>query len=176
MVALSLNSLENALVVCVDEKPHIQALQRAQGYLRMPDGRAAGDFSHSHKRHGTTTLLAALDIVTCEVQTGHFVRRRRREFLDFRNEVVASNPGREIHMILGNLNTHQRLMDRLLQRHPQAHLHFTPTNSTWLNEVECGFSILSRAALRGASFTSNRQLRQAIDKFVAAYNADAAPL
>ena len=92
MVALYLNPPENAVVVCVDEKPHIQALQRAQGYLRLPDGRAVNGFSHCYKRHGTTTLFAALDVVTGEVQTGHYARRRRREFLDFMNEVVATNP------------------------------------------------------------------------------------
>ncbi|HWQ53990.1 MAG TPA: hypothetical protein VN442_09910 [Bryobacteraceae bacterium] len=71
------------VVVCVDEKPHIQALQRAQGYLRLPAGRAVNGFSHCYKRHGTTTLFAALDVVTSEVETGHYARRRRREFLDF---------------------------------------------------------------------------------------------
>jgi transposase len=175
VVALYLNPPENAVVVCVDEKPHIQALQRAQGYLRLPDGRAVNGFSHCYKRHGTTTLFAALDVVTGEVQTGHYARRRRREFLDFMNEVVAANPGREMHVILDNLNTHKPKRDRWLQRHPQVHLHFTPTYSSWLNQVECWFSILSRSALRGASFTSARQLREAIDKFVDAYNADAAP-
>ncbi|MEO8592041.1 MAG: IS630 family transposase [Candidatus Solibacter sp.] len=175
VVALYLNPPENAVVVCVDEKPHIQALQRAQGYLRLPDGRAVNGFSHCYKRHGTTTLFAVLDVVTGEVQTGHYARRRRREFLDFMNEVVAANPGREMHVILDNLNTHKPKRDRWLQRHPQVHLHFTPTYSSWLNQVECWFSILSRSALRGANFTSARQLREAIDKFVSAYNADAAP-
>jgi transposase len=175
VVALYLNPPENAVVVCVDEKPHIQALQRAQGYLRLPDGRAVNGFSHCYKRHGTTTLFAALDVVTGEVRTGHYARRRRREFLDFMNELVAANPGREMHVILDNLNTHKPKRDRWLQRHPQVHLHFTPTYSSWLNQVECWFSILSRSALRGASFTSARQLREAIDKFVSAYNADAAP-
>ena len=175
VVALYLNPPENAVVVCVDEKPHLQALQRAQGYLRLPNGRAVNGFSHCYKRNGTTTLFAALDVVTGEVQTGHYARRRRREFLDFMNEVVAANPGREMHVILDNLNTHKPKRDRWLQRHPQVHLHFTPTHSSWLNQVECWFSILSRAALRGASFTSARQLRGAIDKFVTAYNANAAP-
>jgi hypothetical protein len=77
VVALYLNPPENAVVLCVDEKPHIQALQRAQGYLRLPDGRAVNGFSHCYKRHGTTTLFAALDVVTGEVRTGHYARRRR---------------------------------------------------------------------------------------------------
>jgi transposase len=175
IVGLYLNPPEDAVVVCIDEKPHIQALQRAQGYLRLPNGRAVNGFSHCYKRNGTTTLFAALDVLTGEVQTGHYARRRRREFLDFMNDVVAANPGRELHVILDNLNTHKPKRDRWLQRHPEVHLHFTPTYSSWLNQVECWFSILSRAALRGASFTSPRQLRDAIDKFVTAYNANAAP-
>jgi transposase len=175
VVGLYLDPPENAAVICVDEKPHIQALQRAQGYLRLPDGKALNGFSHCYKRHGTTTLFAALDVATGQVQTGHYSRRRRREFLDFMNEVVAENPEREVHVILDNLNTHRPKRDRWLQQHPKVHLHFTPTYSSWLNQVECWFSILSRAALRGASFTSARQLRGAIDAFVTSYNAQATP-
>ena len=175
VVGLYLNPPENALVLSVDEKPSIQALERAQGYLRLPDGQAANGFSHGYKRHGTTTLSAALEITTGMVKTAHYPRRRRREFLDFMNEVVGEHPGREIHVVLDTLNTHKPKNDRWLQRHPQVHLHFIPTYSSWLNQVECWFSILSRQALRGASFTSPRQLRQAIDDFVAVYNEKAAP-
>jgi transposase len=175
VVGLYLNPPENALVLSVDEKPHIQALERAQGYLRLPDGKAVNGFSHCYKRHGTTTLFAALNIVTGQVQAGHYPRRRRREFLHFMNEVVAANPDRQIHVILDNLNTHRPKNDRWLRRHPNVHFHFIPTYSSWLNQVECWFSILSRSALRGASFTSPQQLRDAIDAFVAAYNETAAP-
>ena len=91
------------------------------------------------------------------------------------NEIVAEHPGREIHVVLDNLNTHKPKDDRWLKRHPLVHFHFTPTYSSWLNQVEIWFSILSRQALRGASFTSPAQLRQAIDNFVAAYNEKAAP-
>jgi transposase len=175
IVGLYLNPPENAVILCVDEKPHIQALQRAQGYLRLPDGKALNGFSHCYKRHGTTTLFAALDIATGEVKTGHYARRRRREFLDFMNEIVTDNPGREVHVILDNLNTHKPKRDRWLALHPNVHLHFTPTYSSWLNQVECWFSILSRSALRGASFTSAQQLRAAIDDFVKVYNKQAAP-
>ena len=175
VVGLYLNPPENAVVLCVDEKPHIQALQRAQGYLRLPDGRAVNGFSHCYKRHGTTTLFAALDVATGQVTTGHYARRRRREFLDFMNEVVAENAGKEIHVILDNLNTHKPKRDHWLKTHPNVHLHFTPTYSSWLNQVECWFSILSRSALRGGSFTSARQLREAIDAFVKVYNENATP-
>src|SRR6266853_4844252 len=175
IVGLYLDPPDNAVVLCVDEKPHIQALERAQGYLRLPDGKAVNGYSHCYKRHGTTTLFAALEITTGLVKTAHYNRRRRREFLDFMNEIVAEHPNREIHVVLDNLNTHKPKQDRWLKRHPQVHLHFTPTYSSWLNQVECWFSILSEQALAGVSFTSPKQLRQAIDKFVAAYNETAAP-
>jgi transposase len=175
VVGVYLNPPENALVLSVDEKPSIQALERAQGYLRLPDGKAVNGFSHCYKRHGTTTLFAALEITTGLVKTAHYQRRRRREFLDFMNGIVADHPGREIHVVLDNLNTHKPKQDRWLRRHPTVHFHFTPTYSSWLNQVECWFSILSRQALQGASFTSPRQLRQAIDDFVAVYNKKAAP-
>lgn len=175
VVGLYLNPPENALVLSVDEKPSIQALERAQGYLRLPDGKAVNGFSHCYKRHGTTTLFAALEVTTGLVKTAHYPRRRRREFLDFMNEVVAAHAGREIHVILDNLNTHKPKEDRWLKRHPNIHFHFIPTYSSWLNQVECWFSILSRQALRGASFTSSQQLRKAIDDFVTVYNEKAAP-
>ena len=175
IVGLYLNPPANALVLAVDEKPSIQALERAQGYLRLPDGKAVNGFSHCYKRHGTTTLFAALEITTGQVKTAHYSRRRRREFLDFMNEIVAEHPHREIHVVLDNLNTNKPKQDRWLKHHPNVRFHFTPTYSSWLNQVECWFGILGRQALRGASFTSSRQLRQAIDDFVSAYNATAAP-
>lgn len=175
VVGIYLNPPEHAVVLSVDEKPHIQALERAQGFLRLPDGKAVNGFSHCYKRHGTTTLFAALNILTGQVQTGHYPRRRRREFLDFMNGIVADHPDRMIHVVLDNLNTHKPKRDRWLQAHPNVHLHFIPTYSSWLNQVECWFSIMSRAALRGASFTSPRQLRDAIDAFVEVYNPKASP-
>jgi transposase len=175
VVGLYLNPPQNALVLSVDEKPSIQALERAQGYLRLPDGKAVNGFSHGYKRHGTTTLFAALEITTGLVKTAHYQRRRRREFLDFMNEIVAAHPDRDIHVVLDNLNTHKPKDDRWLKRHPKVHFHFIPTYSSWLNQVECWFSILSRQALRGTSFTSPQQLRQAIDDFVEVYNEKAAP-
>lgn len=175
IVGLYLNPPGNALVIAVDEKPSIQALERAQGYLRLPDGKAVNGFSHCYKRHGTTTLFAALEITTGQVKTAHYTHRRRREFLDFMNDIVSEHPQREIHVVLDNLNTHKPKDDRWLKRHPHVRLHFTPTYSSWLNQVECWFSILARQALRGASFTSPQQLRQAIDDFVSVYNVTAAP-
>lgn len=175
IVGLYLDPPENAVVICVDEKPSIQALERAQGWLRFPDGRSLTGFAHEYKRHGTTTLFAALEVATGRVQTAHHGRRRRREFLDFMNDVAAAHPDTEIHVVLDNLNTHKPKHDRWLTRHRNVHFHFTPTHASWLNQVEVWFSILVRAALAGASHTSPRQVRAAIDRFVAAYNPGATP-
>ncbi len=175
IVGLYLNPPENAVVISVDEKPAIQALERAQGWLRLPDGQALRGFSHEYKRHGTTTLFAALEVATGMVRVGHYVRRRRREFLDFMNQVVAQYPDRELHVILDNLNTHKPKHDRWLAKYPHIHFHYTPTHASWLNQVECWFSILWRQALRGLSTTSSRNLRKAIDAFTDAYSRNAHP-
>ncbi len=175
IIGLYLEPPENALVLAVDEKPSIQALERAQGWIRLPDGKALTGFSHCYTRHGTTTLFAALDVASGQVKTGHYSRRRRREFLDFMNEVVADHPDRELHVVLDNLNTHKPKTDRWLSRHRNVHFHYTPTYASWLNQVECWFSILTRQALQGGSFTSPLQLRKAIDQFVAVYNQTAVP-
>ena len=166
ILGLYLQPPENALVLAVDEKPSIQALERAQGWIRLPNGKALTGFNHCYTRHGTTTLFAALDVASGQVKTGHYSRRRRREFLDFMNEVVAEHPDCELHVVLDNLNTHKPKTDGWLRRHPRVHFHYTPTYASWLNQVECWFSLLTRQALQGASFTSPRELRQAIDQFV----------
>lgn len=175
IVGLYLNPPENAVVLCVDEKPGIQALERAQGWLRLPNGKALTGYNHEYVRHGTTTLFAALEVTTGLVQAGHFQRRRRREFLAFMNEMVVSYPDKEIHVILDNLRTHKPKRDRWLARHKNVHFHYTPTHASWLNQIEIWFSILSRRALRGASFISPRKVREAIDQFIAVYNDSAAP-
>lgn len=175
LVGIYLAPPDHAVVLCVDEKPSIQALERAQGYLRLPNGQALQGYNHEYERHGTTTLFAALNVSTGQVKAGHYHRRRRREFLDFMNEVVADYPRREIHVILDNLSTHKPKRDRWRARHPNVHWHYTPTHASWLNQIEIWFSILTRQALRAGSFTSPRQVREAIDRFLVAYNAQAAP-
>jgi transposase len=175
IVGLYLAPPVNAAVICVDEKPHIQALERAQGWLRLPNGKALTGFAHEYTRHGTSTLFAALTVATGQVQVDHYTRRRRVEFLDFMNQVVAAHPEGDLHVILDNLSTHKPRDDAWLRAHPRVHLHFTPTHASWLNQVEVWFSVLSRAALRGASFTGPAQLRQAVDDFLAAYNPQAHP-
>jgi transposase len=134
IVGLYLDPPDGALVVAVDEKPHIQALERAQGYLKLPNGRALTGQAHDYRRHGTSTLFAAFDVASGEVMARHYKRRRRIEFLDFMNRVVAGNPEREIHVILDNLNTHKPKRERWLARH--KNFHFTPTHASWLNQVE----------------------------------------
>jgi transposase len=175
IVGMYLNPPESAVVISVDEKPAIQALERAQGWLRLPDGQALKGFSHEYKRHGTTTLFAALEVATGLVKVGHYPRRRRREFLDFMNGIVAHYPDTELHVILDNLNTHKPKNDRWLTKHPNVHFHYTPTHASWLNQVECWFSILWRQALRGLNANSPRDVRKAIDAFTQTYCKDAHP-
>jgi transposase len=175
IVGLYLDPPDNAMVICMDEKPAIQALERAQGWLKLPNGKALTGANHEYRRHGTTTLFAALNVATGQVKAGHYARRRRREFLDFMNELVAEYPDQQIHVIMDNLRTHKPKRDRWIKRHPQVHFHFTPTHASWLNQVEIWFSLLSRYALKNASFTSIRQLRQAIDDFISVSNQKASP-
>jgi transposase len=159
----------------MDEKPAIQALERAQGWLKLPNGKALTGANHEYRRHGTSTLFAALNVATGQVKAGHYGRRRRREFLDFMNQMVEDHPDEEIHVIMDNLRTHKPKRDRWIKRHPNVHFHFTPTHASWLNQIEVWFSLLSRYALRNTSFTSVSQLRKAIDEFIAAHNEKAAP-
>jgi transposase len=175
VVGLYLNPPENAVVISVDEKPAIQALERAQGWLRLPDGQAMRGFSHEYKRHGTTNLFAAMEIATGLVKVGHYLRRRRREFLDFMNSVVANYPDVELHVVLDNLNTHKPKHDRWLAKHPNVHFHYTPTHASWMNQVECWFSILWRQGLRGLNSGSIRDVRKSIDAFIEAYSQEAHP-
>jgi len=170
VVGLYMAPPENAIVICVDEKPSIQALERAQGYLKLPNGRALTGHSHDYKRNGTTTLFAAFEVATGKVTAAHKSRRRRIEFLDFMNDIVAGHPDTAIHVVLDNLNTHKPKNDRWLKRHPNVRFHFTPTRASWLNQVEIWFSILVRRLLRRASFASVEALRERILAFIAYFN------
>lgn len=174
VVGLYVDPPAKAIILCVDEKPSIQALERAQGYLKLPNGRALTGQSHDYTRHGTTTLFAALEVATGKVHASHSNRRRRIEFLGFMNSIVAAFPDRELHVILDNLNTHKK-NERWLKKHPKVHFHFTPTRASWLNQVETWFSILQGQSLSGASFTAVTQLKDHIDAFIRAYNEQAEP-
>src|ERR1700741_4082528 len=157
IVGLYLDPPDKAVVLAVDEKPSIQALERKQGYLKLANGRSLIGHGHTYMRHGTTTLFAALEVATGTVRTAHYQRRRRVEFLNFMNRLLAAYPGRQIHVVLDNLSTHKPKRERWLARHPHRHFHFTPPYASWLNQVEIWFSKLARDALSGASFTSPRQ-------------------
>lgn len=174
VVGLYMAPPEMAIVLCVDEKPSIQALERAQGYLKLPNGRALTGHSHDYKRHGTTTLFAAFEVATGKVKAAHKKRRRRKEFLEFMDEIVTAYPKKRLEVIVDNLNTHKKNED-WLARHPLVTFHFTPTRASWLNQVEGWFSILQGQSLTGASFTSVDQLKAHMDAFIETYNIDAEP-
>ena len=174
VVGLYVAPPDKAIVLCIDEKPSIQALERAQGYLKLSNGRALTGQSHDYKRHGTTTLFAALEVATGKITATHTKRRRRVEFLGFMNGVVKAHPGRELHVILDNLNIHKK-NEHWLQKHPNVKFHFTPTRASWLNQVEIWFSILQGQSLSGASFTAVSQLQEHIDAFIRTYNEKAEP-
>ena len=175
LVALYLNPPEKALVICVDEKPSIQALERKTGYVETDNGKIVRAYRSTYKRHGTLNLFAALQVATGQVRTAFTQLKRREEFLQFMDEVVAeSAPELELHVILDNYGTHKKC-DAWLAEHPNVHFHFTPTSASWLNQVEIWFGILSRKALRGLSSKSTAELRQAIEAFIAVYAQNAKP-
>ena len=175
IVGLYLNPPQNALVLSVDEKPSIQALERKTGYVETDNGKIVRGFKSTYKRHGTLNLFAALEVSTGAVHTQTTAKKRRIEFLEFMDRVVADLPaGREIHVILDNYCIHKK-NEIWLAAHPNVSFHFTPTSASWLNQVEVWFGILSRKALRGASFHDLDQLRRAIEDFVAAYGPEAKP-
>lgn len=175
IVGLYMAPPENAIVLAVDEKPSIQALERAQGYLKLPNGRALTGRSHDYTRHGTTTLFAALNLASGEVVGRQYKRRRRVEFLDFMNKVLAAYPDREIHVVLDNLSTHKPKRDMWLARHKNVRFHYTPTHASWLNQIETWFSILAKNSLAGASFATVEDLVAHIDAFIIDYNLAAKP-
>jgi transposase len=160
----------------VDEKPWIQVLERSQGYIRLPSGRALTGFSHEYKRHGTATLFAAHDVMKGQAKVNYTRRRRRRQFLDFMNDVLQDvDANQEVHVALDNMSTHKPKNDRWIARHKYVHFHYTPTHTSWFNQIEIWFSILQAQCLRGGNFTSSRQLRNRINAFIESYNADAHP-
>lgn len=175
VVGLYLNPPANALVISVDEKPSIQALERATGYVETDNGKIVRGCKSTYKRHGTLNLFAALQVATGQIQTATTTLKRREEFLCFMDQIVADAPAdRQLHVILDNYCTHKKC-DAWLAAHPNVHFHFTPTSASWLNQVEIWFGILSRKALRGASFKNVTELRVAIEAFIAAYNPTAKP-
>ena len=175
IVALYLSPPEKALVISVDEKPSIQALERKTGYVETDNGKIVRAYKSTYKRHGTLNLFAALEVATGQVKTAITQLKRREEFLLFMDQVVAdAAPDQELHVILDNYCTHKKC-DAWLAAHPAVHFHFTPTSASWLNQVEIWFGILSRKALRGLNAKSTAELAQAIEAFVATYAKHAKP-
>ena len=176
VVGLYLNPPDKAVVLCVDEKSQIQALQRTQPGLPMKKGRC-GTVTHDYKRHGTTTLFAALNVLDGRVIGECLPRHRHQEFLRFlrRLDREFSEP-LTLHLILDNYGTHsQSRVKAWLQRHPRFQVHFTPTSSSWLNLVERWFRELTEKRVRRGSFDSVAELIQAIEGYLTASNVDPKP-
>jgi putative transposase len=176
VVGLYLNPPDNALVLCVDEKSQCQALERTQPVLPMGLGYLEG-VTHDYYRHGTTTLFAALDIAKGTVLTQCKPRHRHQEFLSFLRHIDAAVPARlDLHLIVDNYATHKHPRVRAwLARHPRFHLHYTPTYSSWLNQVERWFGLITQRAIRRGSFTSVGDLRRRIEQFVDHWNEHPQP-
>jgi len=176
IVGLYLNPPDKALVMCVDEKSQIQALERAQPMLPLGLGYVEG-VTHHYLRHGTTTLFAALDTVNGTVMSQCKRRHRHQEFLEFLRHLDASvPPALDVHLIVDNYATHKHpRVRRWLAARPRYHVHFTPTYSSWLNQVEIWFNIITQKAIRRGTFRSVRELVTHIERFVHNYNANASP-
>ena len=176
VVGLYLSPPDKALVICVDEKSQCQALERTQPMLPMGFGYAEG-VTHDYKRHGTTTLFAALNVLNGAVLATCKERHRHQEFLSFLREIDKSVPADlDIHCIVDNYATHSHpKIKAWLATRPRWHMHFIPTYSSWLNQVERFFALITDKAIRRGSFTSVKQLVQRIDHFVAAHNENCQP-
>jgi transposase len=176
VVGLYLNPPEKALVLCVDEKSQIQALDRTQPGLPMKKGRC-GTMTHDYKRNGTTTLFAALEVAAGKVVGQCYARHRHQEFLKFLKRLDAEFPGEMIlHLVLDNYGTHTHpRVQAWLKRHPRFHCHFVPTSSSWLNLVERWFGELTGKRIRRGVFVSVPDLLAAIDEFLAAWNQNPKP-
>jgi len=171
VVGLYLNPPEKSLVLCIDEKSQIQALDRTQPGLPLKKGRC-GTFTHDYVRHGTTTLFAALEILEGQVIGQCFPRHRHQEFLRFLRRLDDEFPEKlKLHLVLDNYGTHKHpKVQSWLKRHPRFTLHFVPTSSSWLNQVERWFGELTQKAVRRGAFISVAELQAAIEQFLDAWN------
>lgn len=175
IVGLYLNPPDKALVLSIDEKTLIQALDRTQPLLPMKPGQVARH-THDYVRHGTTDLFAALDVATGAVTHKFYANHRAIEFLDFLRLVARTYPRKQLHLVLDNSSTHETAeVQQWLAQHPRIHLHFTPTSGSWMNQVETWFSLLSSRAIRRGAFKSVGALREAIQLFVGAWNQNSHP-
>lgn len=176
VVGLYLNPPDKAVVVCVDEKSQIQALDRTAPLLPMRFGQAERR-THDYKRHGTTTLFAALDVATGRITADAcYPRHRNDEFLSFLKQVAKAHPRVDLHVVCDNYATHHHPnVKAWLAKHPRITLHFTPTSASWMNMVEIFFGIITRQAIRRGTFTSVPDLIGAIRTFIDAYNERCQP-
>ena len=175
VIGLYLSPPQNAIVLSVDEKPSIQALERKTGYVYTSSGKVVRGLKSTYKRHGTINLFAALNVATGEIKSKTTHTKKRPDFQAFMDDVVADIPShQQIHVILDNYSTHKKNHDWLAM-HPNVHFHFTPTSASWLNQVEIWFGIFARKTLAGASFANIEQLIQSIEAFIASYNQSASP-
>jgi transposase len=175
IVGLYLNPPDNALVLCVDEKTGIQALDRTQPLLPL-SAQKPRSWTNEYVRHGTQTLLAALEIASGQVIAHVKQRRTSVNFLRFMNDVAAAFPQRQLHVVVDNLNIHKNAAaQRWLKKHPHVHFHYTPTHASWVNMVECFFSILGKQGLSQSVHTSKRQLRKFLLDYIAHKNENPTP-
>lgn len=176
VVGLYLNPPENAVVLCVDEKSSIQALDRTQPGLPLKKGRA-GTMTHDYKRHGTSTLFAALNVKSGEVIGECKKRHRHQEFLGFLKTVEKQTPkDKSLHLIVDNYATHKHeKVKNWLKRNKRVNLHFIPTSSSWLNLVERFFGVITEKQIRRGIFSSVADLEQKIEAFIEKYNDDPKP-
>lgn len=178
IVGLYLNPPTNAVVFCVDEKSQTQALERSQPILPMRPGIPEMQ-THDYIRHGTTSLFAALNVLTGKVIGRCHGRHRHQEFLKFLNTLdkeIPEDSGLEIHIVMDNYGTHKvGKVQRWFARRPRYHVHFTPTGSSWINQIERWFAHLTEECIRRGSFTSVRQLQQAIDDYIQQHNRSPEP-
>ena len=177
IVGLYLDPPERALVLCVDEKSQLQALDRSQPLLPIRPGQVERR-THDYMHHGTTTLFAALDIATGEVIGQCFPRHRSREFLKFLRTLEVQVPDDlDVHLVMDNYATHKTpAVRRWLARHPRWHIHFTPTGASWLNQVERFFALLTEKQLRRGVHRSTQEVEQAIRHYIETVNANPRPL
>ena len=176
VVGLYMNPPDRSLVLCLDEKSQIQALDRTQPGLPLKKGRC-GTFTHDYVRHGTTTLFAALNILEGKVNGQCFPRHRHQEFLKFLRRLDDEFPENlKLHLVLDNYGTHKHpKVQSWLERHPRFILHFIPTSSSWLNQVERWFGELTQKAVRRGTFVSVAELQEAIEQFLQAWNESPRP-
>lgn len=176
IIGLYLNAPLNALVLGVDEKPSIQARTRPCGCVKTSDGKVVRGIESAYKRNGAVNLFAALDVARGRVHAKTTETRKREDFRQFMDEVLAEVPAdRQVHVILHNYFTHQKNADWLERYEGRVSFHFTPTSASWLNLVEVFFGLLTRQALRGAGFPTSESLRDKIVAFVAKHNRQPKP-